>query len=197
MAYNNNFSNFNSNPYYTPTSFSNITNPVYHNFNQLSVPDWSYPNQYNPYLQSYNHSFHNNFNSSQSQWGFTSLESNFQPTCPPSPPSPQYFQDSYSVPTVQNRKLSILEMSTRESKQKFQNLMDSQFHHQFQNNTSTFQQDDEPINYEKMLEAMTQVQNARNRDIDMMVQFLRSHRLTSSDVTNHSVRAEQSCCFGN
>ena len=48
-----------------------------------------------------------------------------------------------------------------------------------------------------MLEAMTQAQIARNRDIDMMVQTLRSHRLTSSDVTNHSVRAEESCCFGN
>ena len=60
-------------------------------------------------------------------------------------------------------------MSMRESKQKSQNLMDSQFHHQFQNNTSSFQQNDEPINYEKMLEVMTQAQNARNHDIDMMV----------------------------
>ena len=42
-----------------------------------------------------------------------------------------------------------------------------------------------------MLEAMTQAQNARNHDIDMMVQTLRCHRLTSSDVTNHSVRAEE------
>ena len=51
------------------TSFSDITNPVYHNFNQPSVPDWSYPNQYNPCPQSYNHNFQNNFNSSQRQWG--------------------------------------------------------------------------------------------------------------------------------
>ena len=29
-----------------------------------------------------------------------------------------------------------------------------------------------------------------------MVQTLHSHRLTISDVTNHSVRAEESCCFG-
>ena len=36
MAYNN-FSNFN--PYYTPNSFSDITNPAYHNFDQPSVPD--------------------------------------------------------------------------------------------------------------------------------------------------------------
>ena len=43
-----------------------------------------------------------------------------------------------------------------------------------------------------MLEAMTQAQNARNNDIDMMVQSLHSHRLASSDVGNHSVRAEES-----
>jgi len=43
MAYNNKFFNFNGNPCYTPTSFSDITNPTYHNFNQPSVPDWSYP----------------------------------------------------------------------------------------------------------------------------------------------------------
>ena len=46
-----------------------------------------------------------------------------------------------------------------------------------------------------MLEAMTQAQNARNHDIDMMVQTLRSHRLTISNVANYSVRAEESCCF--
>ena len=47
-----------------------------------------------------------------------------------------------------------------------------------------------------MLEVMTQTQIARNHDIDMMVQTLHSHRLTISDVVNHSVRAEESCCFG-
>ena len=46
-----------------------------------------------------------------------------------------------------------------------------------------------------MLEAMTQAQNAHNHDIDMMVQTLRSHRLTISDVANHFVRADKSCCF--
>ena len=38
-----------------------------------------------------------------------------------------------------------------------------------------------------MLETMTQAQIARNHNIDMMVQSLRSHRLASSDVANHSV----------
>ena len=78
----------------------------------------------------------------------------------------------------------------RESKQQSQNLTNSQFHHKFQNNTSSFQvqsQQNEPINYEKLFEAMTQAQIARNHDIDMMVQTLRSHRLTISDVTNHSI----------
>ena len=112
--------------------------------------------------QSYDHNFQNNFNSSQSQWGFTSPESNFKPTCPP---YPQFFQDSYSVLPVQNRKPSILKISMHESKQQSQNLTDSQFHHKFQNKASSFlvqsQQNDKPINYEKMLEAMTQAQNAR------------------------------------
>ena len=45
-----------------------------------------------------------------------------------------------------------------------------------------------------MLEAMTQAQNTRNRDIDMMVESIRSHR---PDVTNSFDRAEESCSFGN
>ena len=75
--------------------------------------------------------------------------------------------------------------------------MDSQFHYQFQDNTSSFHPDNEFINYEKMLEDMTHAQNARNRDIDMMVESLRSHRLTRSGVTSHSVRADESCSFEN
>ena len=47
-----------------------------------------------------------------------------------------------------------------------------------------------------MLEAMTQAQIARNHDIDLMLQTLHSHRLTISDVANHSVRAKESYCFG-
>ena len=75
--------------------------------------------------------------------------------------------------------------------------MDSQFHYHFQDNSSSFHQNNEHITYEEMLESMTQAQNARNSDIDMMDESLRSHRWTSSDVTNHSVRAEESCSFGN
>ena len=46
-------------------------------------------------------------------------------------PISQYFQDSYSVLPIQNRKPSILEMSMRESEQQSQNLMDLRFHHKF------------------------------------------------------------------
>ena len=186
------------NPYFTPTPYdSDNSNPAFYNMHQPNTPGWPYPNQYDPYPPSNNYNFHNNFNSSQSHWGFTYPESNFQPPCPPYPPSPQHFQDTYSVPPVQNETPSILEMSMRESKHKSQNLMDSQFHYHFQDNTSSFHPDNEFLNYRKMLESMTQAQNARNSDIDMMVESLRSHRWTSSDVTNHSVRAEESCSFGN
>ena len=60
--------------------------------NQPNTPSWTYPNQYNLYPQSYDYNFQNNFNSSQSQWGFTSPESNFQP---PYPPCPQFSQYSF------------------------------------------------------------------------------------------------------
>jgi len=44
---------------------------------------------------------------------------------------------------------------------------------------------------------MTQAQIAYNHDIDIMVKTLHSHPLTIPDVSNHSVRAKESCCFGN
>jgi len=51
MDYNYNYSNVYSDLYFTSISFdSNITNPALHNVNQLSILDWSYPNQY--YLKS-------------------------------------------------------------------------------------------------------------------------------------------------
>jgi len=54
MDYNYNYSYANSDPYFTPTSFdSDITNPAYHNFNQPSMSDWSYLNQYMPQSQYY------------------------------------------------------------------------------------------------------------------------------------------------
>ena len=46
MDYNYNYSNAYGDPYFTQTSFdSDTTNPAYYNFNQPSMPDWSYPNQ--------------------------------------------------------------------------------------------------------------------------------------------------------
>jgi len=93
-------------------------------------------------------------------------------------------QDSYSSSSVQNSKLSILEneyawvqvtiaksdgltVSPKFSKPTFI----PSFHVQSQQN-------DEPIDYEKLLEAMTQVQIAHNYEIDIMVKILHSHPLT-------------------
>ena len=54
MDYNYNYSDYNSNPYFTPASFnSDIANQTLHNSNQSSMPDWSYPNQYIPQSQYY------------------------------------------------------------------------------------------------------------------------------------------------
>ena len=60
------------------------------------MPSWDYPNQYDPYPQPYDYNFQNNFNSSQSQWGFTSPESDFQPHC--SQFSQHSFPNSASYP---------------------------------------------------------------------------------------------------
>ena len=88
----------------------------------------------------------------------------------------------------------------RESKQQSQKLMDSQFHNKFQNKTSSFQvqsqQNDEPIDYERLLEAMSHAQINHNHDIYIMVKTFHSNPLTIPDVANHSVRAKESCCFG-
>ena len=79
-------------------------------------------------------------------------------------------------------------------------MTDSRFHPKFQNKTSSFQvqlqQNDEPIDYEKLLKAMTRTQITHNHDIDIMVKTLHSQPLTIPDVANHSVRAKESCCFG-
>ena len=90
-------------------------------------------------------------------------------------------------------------MSMRESKQQSPNLMDSRFHHKFQNKTPSFQvqsqSNDEPIDYEKLLEVMTQDLITHNHDIDIMVKTLHSQPLTIPDVANHSVRAKKSYCW--
>ena len=78
------------NQYFTSTSFdSDNSDPAMYNINQLYMPGWDYSNQYDLYPQPYDHNFQNNCNFSQSQWGFTSPESNFQPPCP------QFSQSSF------------------------------------------------------------------------------------------------------
>ena len=51
MDFNNNNSfNYNMNPYSTPTSFdADNSDPAMYNMNQLYMPSWDYPNQYDPY----------------------------------------------------------------------------------------------------------------------------------------------------
>ena len=54
MDYNYNFFNAYSDSYFSLTSFnSDITNLALHKFNQPSMPDWSYLNQYMPQSQYY------------------------------------------------------------------------------------------------------------------------------------------------
>jgi len=81
--------------------------------------------------------------------------------------------------------------------------MDTPFHQNFQNQLSypsfqtQSQQNDEPIDFKKMTEAMTQVQIAHNQEIYIMVNTLHSYPLTIPDVANYSVRAQESYCFEN
>ena len=98
---------------------------------------------------------------------------------------------------VQNRKPSILEMmSMHESKQQQPSILnmmmrestDSPLQHDY---TSSFQSQNE-----KMLAAMTQARLAREHDLDLMVQTLRSHRPADSDIADHSLRADEPSCFG-
>ena len=98
MDFNNNNSfNHDINSYFTLTSFdSDNSNPAIYNMNQPYMPSWDYPTQYDPYPQSYDYNLQNNFNSSQSQWGFTYPESIFQPSCPQF--SQYSFPDSASYP---------------------------------------------------------------------------------------------------
>ena len=58
MDYNFSYSNAYSDSYFTPTSFDlDITDPIFHNFNQSSMPYWFYPNQYMPQPQDYDHNY--------------------------------------------------------------------------------------------------------------------------------------------
>ena len=53
--------------------------PIYHNFNQSSMPNWSYSNQYMPQSQYYEQDWNNHDHSLQSQWGDNSPNSYCQP----------------------------------------------------------------------------------------------------------------------
>jgi len=79
MDYNYNYSNAYSDLYFTPTSFdTDFTYPVFYNFNQPSMPDWSYPNQYLPQPEYYEQDWDDHHHSSSSQWGYNSPDIYYQ-----------------------------------------------------------------------------------------------------------------------
>ena len=71
-----NYNNFNaySDPYFNQTSFdSDITNPIFHNFNQPSMSDWYYPNYHMPQSQYYEQDWNDHYlHLSLSQWEYNS-----------------------------------------------------------------------------------------------------------------------------
>ena len=103
---------------------------------QPNTPGWPYPNQYNPYPHSYDYNFQNNFNSSQSHWGFTYPESNSQIPCPPYSPCPQYsFPDftsytPFSGPPIKEKSefQKRIEANIQENEQQLQEILASLKH---------------------------------------------------------------------
>ena len=97
MAYNYNSFHHNNNPYFTPSPYSDNSNPVFYNMHQPHTLGWPYPNHYDPYTPSNDYNVQNNFNSSPSHWGFQYPKSNSQIPCPPYSSCPQYsFPESTS-----------------------------------------------------------------------------------------------------
>ena len=167
MDFNNNNSfNHDINPYFTSTSFdSDNSDLAMYNMNQAYMPSWDYPIQYDPYLQSYNQDFQNNFNSSQSSWGFTYPESNFQPSCPQFPQYSFPNCDSYTpFPEPPIEEKSSLERSIEESLQQMQNLLNSQsFPHQTPHTPFLEHPIEEEFEIEKRLEVFCEkVQRFQN-----------------------------------
>jgi len=129
MAYNNNFFNFNEDPCYTPTSYSDITNPAYHNFDQPSVPDWSYPNHYMPQSQYYEQDWNNHHYSSQSQWGFNTPEPYGQPPVQPlssytSFPTSPRFQSSIDLFDGLEEKVDRLQDTMNDQISRLSNILE-------------------------------------------------------------------------
>jgi len=155
VAYNNNFFNFNGNPCYTPTSFSDVTNPTYYNFNQPNVPNWSYPNQYMPQSQYYKQDWNNHRYYSQGQRGYNSPESYCQlPYQHPASYTPSPEQPLEESIDWKKRMEALDELERR-----IQILEDSKSRQNFQVTDlySIFQE--EHADLEKNMELMIQSQN--------------------------------------
>jgi len=129
MDYNYNYSNAYSDPYFTSTSFDeDITNPVYHNFNQPSMSDWSYLNQYMPQSQYYEQDWNIHHYSSQSQWGYNSPKSYCQP---PFQHSASKFSSHDQPIEEKSEVIKSIEAMIESQEQKLK-MMDSQFPQNFQ-----------------------------------------------------------------
>ena len=128
MDYNYNYSHANSDPYFTLTSFSDITNLAYHNINQPSMPNWSYPNQYMPQSQYYEQDWNNHHYSSQSQWRYNSPKSYCQPPYQLSASYTPYPEQPLEESIDWEKRMEVLE----ELERRIQILEDSKSHQNFQ-----------------------------------------------------------------
>ena len=129
------------NPYFTPTLFdSDNFNSDMYNMNQSYKPDWDYLTQYDPYPQSYDHNFQNNFNFSQSQWGFTSPELNFQSPCPSSSFPYSTLHTPFPEPPIKEKSKiqKSIETMLESQQQILQNMLDSSFQPNYQESYSSF-----------------------------------------------------------
>ena len=131
------------NSYFTLTSFdTDNSNPAMYNMNQPICRVGIIRLNKTHILKSYDYNFQNNFNSSQSQWRFTSPESDFQPHCPQF--SQHSFPNSASYPPFPEpyiEEKSSLERTLEEvieAQKQFENNMASSCPQNFQNSYSFF-----------------------------------------------------------
>ena len=190
MTYNNNFSNFNGNPYYTPTSFQIL--PIRHiitltnlvcQIGLIRINITHAPNLITIVSKIISTLHRVNGDSPPPSPIFNQLVLLIHLVHNISQIHTQFHQFKIETINLENEYSWVRATIT-----KFDGLT---IYHKFQNKTSSFQvqsqQNDEPIDYEKLLEAMPQAQITPNHDIDIMVKTHHSHPLIIPNVANHSV----------
>ena len=115
-----------SNPYVTPTSFdSDITNTAFYNFNQPSMPDWSYPNQLMAYFKYYEKDWNNHhLHSLKSQWEYNSRELYYQQSYQYSTSYTPFLEQQKEEPIDWEKWMEALQ----ELERRIQNIEDSKSH---------------------------------------------------------------------